>query len=164
MRTLEFGEPSDLHGIQCAIGTMLCVKVYNELKNIKPDKEKALSKAKEFDFSNWCITLRNFLGKASESMIELDKKEDKYNLKAHEQRLENILNNWEKVIKIIEDEIPGTTEFENILNTIDAPKYIDEIGIDKNIVPTVMKSAKDIRDKYILPKFLWDIGILDEIF
>jgi len=34
---------------------------------------------------------------------------------------------------------------------------------DKEILPKTFKSAKDIRDKYVLPRLCWDLGIIDEI-
>ena len=40
MRALEFKTNSDLHGIQVGIGTVLALKIYEQLKSIKPNKEK----------------------------------------------------------------------------------------------------------------------------
>ena len=39
-----------------------------------------------------------------------------------------------------------------------------EIGLEEEILPLTFKSAKDIRDKYVLPRLCWDLGIIDEIF
>ena len=38
-----------------------------------------------------------------------------------------------------------------------------EIGISEDILTLTFKSAKDIRDKYVLPRLCWDLGIIDEI-
>jgi hypothetical protein len=43
------------------------------------------------------------------------------------------------------------------------PKTMAEIGIDDTILPLTFKSAKDIRDKYVLSRLCWDLGIIDEI-
>lgn len=163
MRSLEFNTPTDLHGIQCAVASMLCVKIYNKIKTITPDRDKALKYTKAFDASLWNNELKKLLGKSSEPILELEKKEDKYNIKNHEKRLEIIVSDWEKIVKIIDEEIPSESEFEQILDVIGSPKEIEEIGIDSDLIPTIFKASKDIRDKYILPKLLWDIGILDEI-
>lgn len=37
-----------------------------------------------------------------------------------------------------------------------------EIGIDESLLPMMLKSTKDIRDKYVLSRLLWDTGLLDE--
>jgi hypothetical protein len=44
------------------------------------------------------------------------------------------------------------------------PKSVNEIGIDGDILPETFKATKDIRDKYVLPRLCWDLGIIDEIF
>ena len=46
---------------------------------------------------------------------------------------------------------------------IGMPKTVKDIGIDEKIVTLTFKAAKDIRDKYVLPRLCWDLGILDEI-
>lgn len=163
MRGLEMGTPVDLHGIQCAIATLLCAKLYEQVKKITPDKEKALSYAKAFDFAEWSEELSGFLGKAADTMIVLEKKEQKYNVEKHQKRLEIILDNWENILRIIDEEVPASEEIERILSSIEAPRSVEEIGIDGSILPMTLKSAKDIRDKYVLPRLLWDLGVLDEI-
>ena len=50
-----------------------------------------------------------------------------------------------------------------VLDAIGAPKSCNEIGIDKKILPMTFKTSKDIRDKYVLPRLCWDLGIIDEI-
>ena len=42
MRALEFGTKVDLHGIQCAIGTLYATKIYEYLLSIKPNKQTAI--------------------------------------------------------------------------------------------------------------------------
>ena len=43
------------------------------------------------------------------------------------------------------------------------PKTVEEIGLENNIVPLSFKATKDIRDKYVLSRLAWDLGVLDEI-
>ena len=83
MRGIEFDIPVEFHGIQCAVGTLMTAKLYEKLATVTPDKEKALKYAAEFDLKKWNDTLRSFLGKSAESMIELEKKEQKYNPQKH---------------------------------------------------------------------------------
>ena len=53
-------------------------------------------------------------------------------------------------------------QIDDILNLIQAPKTVSEIGIDCDIL-TTLKATKDIRDKYVLSRLAWDLGILDEL-
>lgn len=162
MRGLEFGAHVDLHGIQCAVASVYSLRAYEWLKNIVPDREKAVEYARNFDFEDWSRQLREFVGSGAEAMIQLEAKEQKYNPAKHGERLEKIIRNWEKVLGIIDEELPKSEEFERILDLTESPKSLEEIGIDRNILPMTLRAAKDIRDKYVLPRLMWDLGVLDE--
>lgn len=163
MRGLDFGTPTSSHGMQVALGTLNTIKCYQELKNITPDREKALAYAKNFDFADWSEQLRTFVGKGSEAMIALESKEKKYDLGKHAARLEVILEKWDDILRIIDEELPSVEEFEAILDSIEAPKTLEAIGLDSSTLAMTLKSTKDIRDKYVLPRLLWDIGELDTV-
>ena len=163
MRGLDFGTPTSSHGMQVALGTLNTIKCYQELKNITPDREKALAYAKNFDFADWSEQLRTFVGKGSEAMIALEAKEKKYDLGKHVARLEVILEKWDDILRIIDEELPSVEEFEAILDSIEAPKTLEAIGLDSSTLAMTLKSTKDIRDKYVLPRLLWDIGELDAV-
>jgi len=163
MRALDFGTPVSSHGVQCALGTLYAIKCYHALTEIVPNKEKALAYAKSFNFEEWSGQLREFVGKGAEAMIALEAKERKYDLDKHAKRLDVILDKWDEIVKTIKEHLPTNEEFEAILDSIEAPKSIEEIGMDKSILPMTLKSTKDIRDKYVLSKLLWDLGELDDI-
>ena len=162
MRGLAFNKKVDLHGIQCAIGTYIASSLYEKVLEITPDSKKALAYAKNFDFSAHAKKLKDFLGKGADAMIKQEEKEGKYNLIKHANRLEIIINKWEIIKEIIKKEIPTKKEIEDILTSIGAPKSIEEIGIDCDI-KFALKATKDIRDKYVLSRLLWDLGELDDI-
>lgn len=163
MRGLEFGTAVASHGVQCALGTLYAIKCYQSLKHIVPDRQKALEYAKNFDFDDWSTQLRSFVGKGAEPMIALEGKEQKYSAEKHAKRLEVILENWEKILQIIDEELPSVKAFEEILRNIGLPTSIEQIGIEKDKLPMIMKCTKDIRDKYVLTRLLWDLGVLDEL-
>lgn len=163
MRGVEFGTPVELHGIQCAIGTLLSVRLYEKIKKAVPCAEKAIKYAEAFEYNVWAKTLRAFLGKGAESMIALEDKEKKYDATLHKERLKVILNNWDAILKIIAEELPSSAEIESILDMIDAPKSLEAIGINEQNSPTIFKCTKDIRDKYVLSRLAWDLGVLDDI-
>ena len=96
-------------------------------------------------------------------MIALEEKEQKYNLESHKKRLDIILDNWEKIKKIMEEELPSSDELLNLFSKIGMPKSVNEIEIDGDILPKTFKATKDIRDKYVLSRLCWDLGIIDEV-
>ena len=158
MRAVEFGTPMDLHGIQCAIGTLIAAGMYEKLKTLTPDREKALAHAAAFDYDNHQKMLRGLLGKGAESMIALEAKEKKYDISAHAQRLEVILSNWDAILQIIDQEIPSLQTLLALMDTIDAPKTLEAIGIEESLLPDIFRATKDIRDKYVLSRLAWDLG------
>ena len=163
MRALEFGTNMDLHGIQCAIGTLIASKLYEQIKVITPDKEKALAFVKSFDGEAWNSRLQEFLGKSAEAMIALEKKERKYDPELHAARLEVIMNKWDEILKVIEEEVPSSARIDKILTDIEAPKTMEEIGLDPADIRTTFAATKDIRDKYVLSRLAWDLGVIDEL-
>ena len=158
MRGLEFNKKVDLHGIQCAVATSIVCGLYEKVLKITPDKELALKHAKSFDYEAWKEDLKTFLGKGANTMIALEEKEQKYSVENHKKRLEIILNNWEEICKIIKEEIPPQNKIEEILQSIGAPTTLEDIEIDCDLSLT-LKATKDIRDKYVLSRLLWDLGI-----
>ena len=94
-------------------------------------------------------------------MIRLEAKEGKYDVARHAKRLELIISNFDKILAIVNEEIPASAEIEAILDLIDAPKSLSDIGLDDSILPMSFKATKDIRDKYVLSRLAWDLGIID---
>ncbi len=164
MRGVEFGEAVEFHGIQCAVGTLIAVKLYEKIKNCTPERQKALAYAEAFDFAAWSETLRKFLGKGAEAMIALEEKEQKYNLESHRKRLGTLLSKWDAILQIIEEELPAFSELENLFDKASLPKTMAEIGLDEELLPITFKATKDIRDKYVLSRLCWDLGIIENIF
>ncbi|MEE1455957.1 MAG: sn-glycerol-1-phosphate dehydrogenase, partial [Oscillospiraceae bacterium] len=74
-----------------------------------------------------------------------------------------ILSNWEKLLQIIDEELIGAVELEKLLTMLGAPKTAAEIGMDEALIPMTFRATKDIRDKYVLSRLCWDLGVLDEI-
>jgi glycerol-1-phosphate dehydrogenase [NAD(P)+] len=162
MRALEFGYKFDLHGIQCAVATLLCASLYEKVLNITPDKNKALLYAKAFDYNKHKKIMKEFLGKSADAMFENEKREKKYCKRKHKKRLDIILDKWEKIREIIKEEIPTAKEIEQILDKIGAPKTFKDLGVKLDTY-TAFTITKDCRDKYILSRLLWDLGEM-EIF
>jgi len=163
MRGAEFGTSVELHGIQCAVGTRIAVQLYEKLRTVTLDREKALESVRKFNYGDWSAELRQLLGKGAESMIAQEAKEGKYDLDAHKKRLEIILQNWNALLKIIDEELPVLTQLEALLDTMKMPKTLGEIGTADEMLDVIFRATKDIRDKYVLSRLAWDLGILDEL-
>ena len=163
MRGLEFGTPVELHGIQCAMATLKAVQLYEALRHIRPDAQKADAYVAAFDYEQWKQQLRNFLGKSAEAMITLEEKEGKYCKKTHPARFAAIRNNWDAIVQILDEELPPAAELEKLLHTIGIPTDLSAIGVDHACAQMTFRATKDIRDKYVLSRLAWDLGVLDEL-
>ena len=96
-------------------------------------------------------------------MIALEVKEGKYSPEGHAARIDTIIEKWGELTTIVDNEIPKSTEIEKILDSINCPKSPKEIGIDDSVIPTTFKATKDIRDKYVLSRLAFDLGVIDEL-
>ena len=162
MRYEEFGTPADLHGIQCAIGTYMAAKLYDKLYTLEPSYGMGISHAAHFDKNKWANNLRALLGRGAESMIKLEEKEGKFDTAKHAPRLKLIKEKWNEILAIISEEIPRVEYLDELYSTLGLPKSLTEIGIDEALLPDIFCATKDIRDKYVLSRLLWDLGVLDE--
>ena len=63
----------------------------------------------------------------------------------------------------MDEELLPSAELEALLTMLDAPKSAGEMGINEAIVPMTFRSTKDIRDKYVLSRLCWDLGILEDV-
>lgn len=163
MRGLEFGTPVDLHGIQCAMGTLKAVQLYEVVKGMTPDREKAFAAVEAFDYEAWSEQLRSFLGTSGETMIAQEKKERKYDKSTHPARYQKIADNWENILQILDQELPSAAELSRILVVIGISADLNTIGVDAQCAKLTFQATKDIRDKYVLSRLAWDLGILEEL-
>ncbi len=161
MRGLEFGAETDLHGIQCARGTLLAAGLYEKVKKYTPDYARANAFVSAFQTEEWNRQLRKFLGKGAEAMIASEAKDGKYDPAKHERRFQRIAERWGDIVEILDEELPPYEEMKRILHTIG----IEEgVPADKKAdLPLAFRATKDIRDKYVLSRLAWDLGILDEL-
>lgn len=160
MRGLEFGTPVDLHGIQCAQATVLSAKLYEAVKSITPNKETAEAFVKDFSYDAWRKTLREFLGRSAETMIALEEKEGKYRKETHASRFAIIQEHWAQILQIIEDEIPSYAFLFQLLTRLGISTELD---MSKEILRTSFLATRDIRDKYVLSRLAWDLGISHQL-
>ena len=163
MRGLEFGTQVDLHGIQCAMGTLQAVKLYDKVKTLTPDEEKAKIYVEQFSFDAWKEELRAFLGNSAETMIAQELKEQKYDKSTHAARFAKISENWDSILQILHEELPGYQKLAEVLDTIGISKDLQSIGVDRVTARMTFKATKDIRDKYVLSRLAWDLGVLEEL-
>jgi len=163
MRALEFHTGSDLHGIQVGIGTILALKVYERIRTIQPDRIKALEYVNRFDMKRHNAFLKEFLGSSAGSLILLEKKEGKYDREKHAKRLDIILEGWQDILDIMEEELPPRSEAAALLQSVGAPVDPEALGLSGEVVRKTFHATRDIRDKYNASRLLWDLGMAEDV-
>lgn len=158
MRAEAFGTPCDFHGIQCGVGTLISLKLYERIRGMKPDREKAIAYAKSFDKEAHFSFLRELFGEGAEPMIEAENKDKKYDPVCHEARIDRIIDVWDEICRVIDETLPKYSEVEALLKTVGAPTTAEELSLGDTVVSAVVAS-KDIRYKYIASHLLWDLGV-----
>lgn len=163
MRGLEFGTPVELHGIQCAMATLQAVKLYEALKTMQPDAARAGAYVAAFDYEDWKKQLRGFLGRSGETMIALEAKEGKYRKETHPARFRIIQEHWDEILQILDEELPSSRDLEQLMDTIGISTDLNILGVDHACAQMTFRATKDIRDKYVLSRLAWDLGVLDQL-
>ncbi len=163
MRGLEFGTKVDLHGIQCAMATLQAVKLYEQVKKMPPDAAAAREYVARFSYDDWKTALRKFLGNSAETMIRQEEREQKYDKSTHPARLEKIIANWDNIVQILNEELPTYDQLAELLNKVGISENLETIGVDSETARLTFRATKDIRDKYVLSRLAWDLGILDQL-
>ena len=163
MQGLEFGMPVELHGIQCAMGTLQAVKLYEVLKKLIPNEEVARAYVNRFSYDTWKKELRAFLGSSGETMIAQEEKEQKYDKASHPARIAKICKCWNEILQVLQEELPTYEQLCEVMDTVGISRDTKTIGVDSERLKMTFKATKDIRDKYVLSRLAWDLGVLDEL-
>lgn len=165
MRSLAFEECRfEQHGIQAGIGTLYTLMMYEKLleEKIKPDRDRAMKYVADFSLEDWNRKLLDFVGPGAEAMIAGENKEHKYDPEKHAARFKILEEKWQEITEIIKD-LPSSAEIRKLMESIEFPTGAECIGYDREKVITTCMMTKDIRDKYVGTRLLWDLGVLEDI-
>lgn len=162
MMALERGKPYDLHGIQVGIGTVLSMKLYRKIREIKPDRAKAEAWMKAYDRAEWEAQIKRIFGKTAGEIIGIEDKCQKNDPAKHAKRLDLLIEHWDEIIKIIDEELPDYDELYNLLAATGMPMKPSDINVSLEDTVDAFLGSRDIRDKYLSCSFLWDLGLTNE--
>ena len=162
MMALERGKPYDLHGIQVGIGTVLSMKLYRKIREIKPDRAKAEAWMNAYDRETWEKQIHRIFGKTAGEIIAIEDKTKKNDPEKHAKRLEKLIENWDEILKIIDEELLVYEELHSLLASTGMPMTPGDIDVSIEDTVDAFIGSRDIRDKYLSCSFLWDLGLTNE--
>ena len=162
MMALERGVPYDLHGIQVGIGTLLTLDIYQKLREVTPDRERAEAHMRAFDRAEWEAQVRRIFGKTAEQIIAIEDRTHKNDPARHARRLDNIIAHWDEILQIIREELPDARWLRDAMAATGMPMTPSDIGVPEKDVIDAFVGARDIRDKYLSCSLIWDLGLTDD--
>ena len=162
MIALERGREADLHGIQVGVGTVLTMNLYEHIKTLTPDREKALEHMRKFDPAAWESNLRRVFGKTAPQVLAIEEKAGKNDPAKHAERLEKTIAGWDEIQRIIREELPDKDWLFDKMRSTGMPMTPADIGINHQDTVDAFLCTRDIRDKYLSSSMLWDLGVIEE--
>ena len=82
---------------------------------------------------------------------------------AHPARLNKIITNWQRILQILNEELPTYDQLAELLKKVGISTNLETIGVDSETAKLTFRATKDIRDKYVLSRLAWDLGILEQL-
>ena len=110
----------------------------------------------------WEREMRDSFGPTAEAVIEIERRVGKHDPVKHAQRLERIIANWDELTRVMDEELPDLNSIVNLMKALQEPTLPRTLGLSDGEVISALKCSQEIRDKYILSRLLWDLGLLDE--
>ncbi len=160
MKSLMEGRKPALHGAQVGIGMLLSLKLYHSLAKEMIDFNAA--KEKVYDKEKWTQMIKEYYGEAADGIIRLENNVQKNDVKARNERLTAMEENWDVIVKTIEENLPACAKMEAQLASLNAPIHPEEIGISLEEVRQAVILAKEVRERYTLLQILWDLGLSEK--
>ena len=163
MQALQRSVPSDLHGIQVGVGTLLTLWIYeNILNNETVDIARAERVIPEFDQAKWEQDVREIFGPLADSIFEIEAKAKKNSPEGHAERLAKIIDKWDYIREVIREELPERQQILELMDRCKMPLYPSDLGISEADMRAALRGSREIRDKYLTSSLLWDLGLLED--
>lgn len=150
------------HGIQVGVGTVLALKLAEELRKETVDFGRARKAAESYDPEKWKQEVRKAYGSAGEGIIDMETKADKNGTKGRLRRIDMMEAHWEEVLEIL-SELPPSGKIEELLKSLEAPCRPSQIGIDDAMLNNTLLYCKEVRNRYTILQMLWDLDLLGKL-
>lgn len=160
---LQDGKIPVLHGTKVAVGTVMVLQMTELLRRSRPDFALAREKAKQYDAAAWEQTIRAVYGTAADSIIELERKSQKNEISGRLGRIDTIEQNWDAIVKTMDDNMPAASRLSEILRSLDAPCLPAQIGVDSERLYNALVYAKETRARYTMLSLIADLGLSETL-
>ena len=163
MQALQRGVPSDLHGIQVGVGTLLTLWIYENMLNMETvDRKRAEKAMADFSQEAWEARMKDIFGPITPSVLEIERKVGKNLPETQKAHLDCIEAHWPEIRQIIREELPARETVYALMKRCGMPLTPADLGITRKDTLDALLGSREIRDKYLTSSLLWDLGLLEE--
>ena len=81
----------------------------------------------------------------------------------HAVRAAKIVEHWDEILTIIDEELPNVQEIEALMKGLDMAMEPEGVGFTRQDAVDAFRASRDTRKKYLTSSMLWDMGVLYEI-
>ena len=163
MQALQRGKPSDLHGIQVGVGTLLTLWIYeNMLETETADTARAEAAMAAFSREAWEKRMRAIFGPVAPSVLAIEERVGNNLPETQRAHLRIIAEHWDEIQRIIREELPPREQIYRLMKRCGMPLFPADLGLTLQDTRDALLGSREIRDKYLTSSLLWDLGLLEE--
>ncbi len=161
MQALRQGKPSDLHGIQVGVGTLLTLWIYEHALNLeKPDAARAEAMMRGFSREAWEGTMKRIFGPVFPTVAAISEKTGRNRPETQAAHMAKIEAHWDEIRAIIREELPSRDWVDGLMRRCGMPRVPADLGLTVQDTLDALTGSREIRDKYLTSSMLWDMGLL----
>jgi len=149
-------QPDPLHGTKVGIGTVAAIKMYEKLREL--GKDAVPGSAPHFDYNTWSEEIETAYGPAAPGVLKLEQSIGKNKNEEVTRRRAAYLQHLDKIQALI-DELPKAETIIDILKSMDASYYPEQIKVTKDVFKRSIYYAKDLRNRFGLLQLLFDLEL-----
>lgn len=151
-----------MHGEQVAVGTVLVLKLIEELLAEPVDFDFARKCARDYDEGAWRQQMRDCYGAAAAEVIELEEKTGKNKPSARLSRIDSMQQRWGEITAQLKA-LPSSQFLSDLLCDVGCPSAPSQIGVDNKTLKDSFMYCKEIRPRYTVFQTVYDLGLLDKL-
>ena len=158
----QAGKKPALHGTQVGVGTVLALRLVEELKKITVDFDAARAAARAYDRAAWEEEIRAAYGPAAPGVIAVENKSKKNDTDGRLSRIDAMEAHWDEIMALL-GALPSSEEVASILRSLDSPSLPEDINVGKDLLKRTLLYCKEVRARYTFLQMLWDLDLLDSL-
>ncbi len=155
--------PQHMHGIECAVGTVVMLRVYRQLLQMDfqaIDEDEAAGRVPTR--AEWDEEIRNVFGENYSFIIDQQKHKE-FDPAKIRQRIIKIKQNEEAIKNVIRETLQYAEGLEDTLKYLKIPTKPSELSISADVFKDSLKWSKEVRNKYTVLDLSYDLGVIDQI-